>query len=95
MSILPVVIAAVAASVPFGLHLVAAAEAPLPVTIRVDAGKPLGELRPIWRYFGADEPNYANMKDGKKLLGELGELAPKQVYFRAHNMLTSGDGTAA
>lgn len=66
-----------------------------PVTIRVDAAKPNGELRPIWRFFGADEPNYAYMKHGRKLLSELGELRPKQVYFRAHNLLTSGDGTPA
>lgn len=66
-----------------------------PVTIRVDAGKPLGDLKPIWRFFGADEPNYAYMKHGKKLLAELGELSPKSVYFRTHNLLTSGDGTPA
>jgi xylan 1,4-beta-xylosidase len=72
-----------------------AAEAPFTVTIRVDAAKSLGPLKPIWRYFGADEPNYAYMKDGQKLLAELGELAPKRVYFRAHNLLTSGDGTPA
>ena len=40
-----------------------------PVAIRVDAAQPLGPLRPIWRFFGADEPNYATMKNGKKLLG--------------------------
>jgi len=39
-----------------------------PVTIRVDASRPLGPLRPIWRFFGGDEPNYATMKDGQKLL---------------------------
>ena len=56
------------------------ADAPaFPVAIQVDVTKPLGPLKPIWRYFGADEPNYATMKDGKKLLGELGEMAPKQV----------------
>ena len=66
-----------------------------PVTIRVDAAKTKGELKPIWRFFGADEPNYAYMKNGKKLLAELGELRPKQVYFRTHNLLTSGDGTPA
>lgn len=71
------------------------ADTPFPVEITVDAAKPLGPLKPIWRYFGADEPNYAYMKDGKKLLAELGELAPKQIYFRAHNLLTTGDGTAA
>jgi xylan 1,4-beta-xylosidase len=71
------------------------ADTPFPVEITVDAAKPLGPLKPIWRYFGADDPNYAYMKDGKKLLAELGELAPKQIYFRAHNLLTTGDGTAA
>jgi xylan 1,4-beta-xylosidase len=72
-----------------------AAADPFPVVIRVDAGKTKGDLRPIWRFFGADEPNYATMKDGKKLLGELGDIAPGKVYFRAHNLLTSGDGTPA
>src|SRR5215208_6257219 len=66
-----------------------------PVAIEVDAARPLGELKPIWRFFGADEPNYAYMKDGKKLLAELGELKPKAVYFRTHNLPTSGDGTPA
>jgi xylan 1,4-beta-xylosidase len=69
--------------------------APFPVTITVDAARATGPLRTFWRYFGADEPNYATMKDGQKLLGQLGELAPKQIYFRAHNLLTSGDGTPA
>ena len=69
--------------------------APFPVTIRVDAGRSLGPLTPIWRFFGADEPNYATMKDGRKLIGELGELRPKQVYFRTHNLLNTGDGTPA
>jgi xylan 1,4-beta-xylosidase len=68
---------------------------PFPVIIQVDAAKTKGVLRPIWRFFGADEPNYAYMKHGKKLLADLGELAPRQVFFRAHNLLTSGDGTPA
>ncbi|QJU56465.1 beta-xylosidase [Sphingomonas sp. AP4-R1] len=67
----------------------------IPVTMTVDAGKPLGPLKPIWRFFGADEPNYATMKDGRKLLDHLGKLRPEQVYFRAHNLLNTGDGTAA
>ena len=66
-----------------------------PVTITIDAGQSLGPLQPIWRYFGADEPNYAYLKDGQKLLGQLGELRPKGVYFRTHNLLTTGDGTPA
>jgi xylan 1,4-beta-xylosidase len=65
------------------------------VSITVDATRSDGVLPPIWRFFGADEPNYATMKDGRKLLTKLGELRPGQVYFRAHNLLTSGDGTPA
>src|SRR6185503_1972823 len=73
----------------------AAETGPFPVRIEVNAAKPLGELKPIWRFFGADEPNYATMKDGRKLLADLGKLGKPQAYFRAHNLLTSGDGTPA
>jgi xylan 1,4-beta-xylosidase len=66
-----------------------------PVSIQVNANETLGELQPIWRFFGADEPNYASMKDGRKLLGELGELRPHDVFFRTHNLLNTGDGTPA
>src|SRR5437773_2507065 len=72
-----------------------AADAAFPVTITVDAARPQGELKPIWRFFGADEPNYASMKDGRKLLAELGQLGSPPAYFRAHNLLTTGDGTPA
>lgn len=72
-----------------------AADENFPVTIRVDASKPHGELKPIYRFFGADEPNYATMKDGRKLLHDIGQLGEPQEYFRAHNLLTSGDGTPA
>jgi xylan 1,4-beta-xylosidase len=71
------------------------ASAAFPVSIRIDGAKRLGELKPIWRFFGADEPNYATMKDGRKLLAALGGLRPGQVYFRAHNLLSTGDGTPA
>src|SRR6266487_1588789 len=66
-----------------------------PVHIRVDASKSTGLLKPIWRFFGADEPNYAYMKDGRKLIADEGRLAPKRVYFRAHSLLVTGDGTPA
>jgi len=74
----------------------AAPEAPFPVNISVDATKVVGPYKHVYRYFGADEPNYATMKDGKKLIGELGALRGdnKDVYYRAHNLLTTGDGTA-
>jgi xylan 1,4-beta-xylosidase len=67
----------------------------LTVKILVNAAHARGDFSPIWRFFGADEPNYATMPNGQKLIGELGALAPDRVYFRAHNLLTSGDGTAA
>ena len=77
------------------LGLPSAAADSFPVTIRVDASRDQGELKPIWRFFGADEPNYAYMKHGKKLLAELGALSPGNVFFRAHNLLNSGDGAPA
>ncbi len=72
-----------------------AADETFPVAIQVHTGKPVGEWKPVWRFFGADEPNYATLPDGRKLLGELGQLAPNEVYFRTHNLLNSGDGTPA
>lgn len=69
--------------------------AAFPVSIHVDAAQTRGQLKPIWRFFGADEPNYATMKDGRKLLAALGELQRGAVFFRAHNLMSSGDGTPA
>jgi xylan 1,4-beta-xylosidase len=69
--------------------------APFPVSIKVDAGQSLGALPPAWRFFGADEPNYVTMKDGRKLIAELGSLRRDKVFFRTHNLLNTGDGTSA
>lgn len=66
-----------------------------PVHITVDAARPIGPLKPIWRFFGADEPNYAYMKNGEKLISEMGELKPKEVFFRTHSLLVTGEGTHA
>ncbi len=63
-----------------------------PVRIQIDAAQSSGPLKPIWRFFGADEPNYAYMKDGNELLGELGALKKHEVFFRTHNLLTTGRG---
>jgi xylan 1,4-beta-xylosidase len=75
--------------------VVLAADENFPVTISVDAAKTHGELKPIYRFFGADEPNYAYMKDGVKLLRDIGALGAPQAYFRAHSLLVTGDGTPA
>lgn len=70
-------------------------EAGFAVSIRIDVSQKRGPLKPVWRFFGADEPNYAYMRDGKKLIGELGKLDRQNVFFRTHNLLTTGDGTPA
>src|SRR6476620_674853 len=64
-------------------------------TISVALDKEVGNFDPIWAWFGHDEPNYTYMKDGKKLLSEIAALSPVPVYIRTHNLLTTGDGTAA
>ena len=66
-----------------------------PVVMQVDAEVSEGQLRPVWSYFGYDEPNYTYAGDGKKLLRELRQLSPAPVYVRVHNLLTSGDGSAS
>jgi xylan 1,4-beta-xylosidase len=63
-----------------------------PVTIHVHANQPTGDYSPIHNYFGADEPNYTYAPNGKQLLAELGHLSPAPVYFRTHNLFTTGNG---
>jgi xylan 1,4-beta-xylosidase len=64
----------------------------LPVTIHVHAAQPTGPYSPIFNYFGADEPNYTYAPNGQRLLGELGHLSSAPVYFRTHNLFTTGNG---
>jgi len=66
--------------------------ASVPVSIQVHAAQPTGPYTPIWNFFGADEPNYLYAPNGKKLLGELAALSPVSVYFRPHNLFTTGNG---
>lgn len=80
----------------FGLQPPASAQQnPERVSIQVHFDQPDGPLSPIWNYFGYDEPNYTYAPNGKKLLGELVALSPVPVYVRVHNLLTTGDGSAA
>ncbi len=65
------------------------------VSIAVHSQQIISPYTPIWNFFGADEPNFVYAANGKKLLGELAALSPVPVYFRAHNLLTSGDGTGS
>src|SRR3569833_3375402 len=66
-----------------------------PAFIKVDLTKETGDMKPIWAWFGYDEPNYTYMKDGKKLLSELAALSSTPVYVRTHSLLVTGDGVAA
>jgi xylan 1,4-beta-xylosidase len=61
----------------------------------VDAGRATGPFRPIWNWFGYDEPNYTTLPEGRALLGDLAALHDGPVYVRVHNLLTSGDGRPA
>ncbi|TLV03858.1 GH39 family glycosyl hydrolase [Dyadobacter luticola] len=78
-----------------GLQTTSFAQNPEKVTIEVDLAKSKGPLKPIWAWFGYDEPNYTYMKDGKKLLSEISQMNKVPVYVRAHSLLVTGDGTAA
>ncbi len=59
------------------------------VKLDVDATQIVGEMLPIYAYFGYDEPNYTYRDNGKKLLGEIADLSPVPVYVRTHNLLTT------
>lgn len=71
------------------------AQEQIPVSIQVDLSKTKAPMKPIWAWFGYDEPNYTYMKDGKKLLTEISQLSKVPVYVRVHSLLVTGDGTAA
>jgi xylan 1,4-beta-xylosidase len=79
------------------LHQLACAQSntSAPAKININLQNEIAPMRPIWAWFGYDEPNFTYMKDGKKLLSELAALSPVPVYVRTHNLLTTGDGTPA
>ena len=64
------------------------------VGIKVHASEPVGSFKPIYSYFGYDEPNFTYTKNGRKLVGELAALSSAPVYIRTHFMLATGDGRA-
>ena len=70
-------------------------QSPDRVTIRVDAAARRAPMTQMWAFYGYDEPNYTYTANGKKLLKELASLSPVPVFVRAHNLLTSGDGSAS
>ena len=74
----------------------APAPVPVAVSITIDAAQAAGDLKPIWRWCGYDEPNYTYAPNGKKLVSQFtgdknSPFGP--AWFRAHNLLVTGDGT--
>jgi xylan 1,4-beta-xylosidase len=65
----------------------------VPVTVHAD--RVVGEIRPIWSYFGYDEAGTTLTREGRHLLGLLNELSAEPVRIRVHHLLTSGDGSLA
>src|SRR5579875_4109792 len=65
------------------------------VTIRVNVAETHGAFKPVWAYFGHDEPNYTYSPEGRELLAKLASLSPYPVHDRTHNLLTTGNGTPA
>ncbi|MGP8244191.1 MAG: GH39 family glycosyl hydrolase [Bryobacteraceae bacterium] len=76
------------------LLVAAGASAQNQVSILVDAAGRIGPYKPIYGYFGYDEPNYTYTRNGRKLVGELAALSATPVYIRTHFLLATGDGAA-
>ncbi len=51
-------------------------------------------MKPIYAFFGYDEPNYTYTTNGKKLIGELAAVTEVPVNIRTHFLLATGDGAA-
>jgi xylan 1,4-beta-xylosidase len=77
----------------FVLLCLAAAAHAQSLRIAVDANQRLGPFKPVFRYFGYDEPNFTYMPNGRKLVAELAALSPEPVYIRTHFLLATGDGS--
>jgi xylan 1,4-beta-xylosidase len=72
---------------------VAVGAQPVPLTVHAD--RTVGEIRPIWNYFGYDEAGTTLTREGRHLLQKLNALTDDPVRIRVHHLLTSGDGTLA
>src|SRR5689334_15269327 len=71
----------------------ALAAPPIPVTVHAD--RVVGDIRPIWNYFGYDEAGTTLTPEGRDLLTKLNALTDEPIRIRVHHLLTSGDGTLA
>ena len=66
------------------------------VTINVHADRSTGPYRPLWNWFGYDEPNYTYSAARQEAPEGARRAQPRRRRACAtHNLLTSGDGTPA
>jgi hypothetical protein len=56
---------------------------PEPVTVHAD--RVIGEIRPIWNYFGYDEAGTTLTREGRDLLGKLDALSGEPIRIRVHH----------
>ena len=74
------------------LAVVLSAPAQEKIELSIDMNDSIGEMLPIYAFFGYDEPNYTYTENGKKLLSEISDLSPVPAYVRTHNLLTTKEG---
>jgi xylan 1,4-beta-xylosidase len=94
-SVVALVTLAVGLAMPTASEAQSARQPPGTADIVVDLSRTMGEMYPMWAYFGYDESNYTYSWEGKKLLTELSELSPVPVHVRAHNLLNTHEGPAS
>jgi xylan 1,4-beta-xylosidase len=46
-----------------------------PVSLRVDASKSIGDMKPFWSFFGYNQPNHTHRENGIELLTELKQVS--------------------
>jgi xylan 1,4-beta-xylosidase len=73
----------------------ARAQAPVAVTVSVDATAAGTPLERVWPFHGYDEINYTTLPEGTALLGTLAAAQSAPVHIRNHFLLNTGDGTPA
>jgi xylan 1,4-beta-xylosidase len=64
------------------------------VQLEVHVDRNSGPWKPVWAYVGHDEANYTYSPEGRELLVQLANISP-EFEDRAHNLLTTGEGTPA
>lgn len=79
----------------FILLLVTSILAEQTVSLRVSAARSSVPEKPLWNYFGYDEPNFTYAPNGRKLIRELAALSPVPVHIRTHFLLATGNGKPA